>query len=189
MTIETPTAVRAFWFAGDRQRPEWFRKDEAFDASIRTRFGETIEAALHGDFNAWDAQGPQDALAKIIVLDQFTRNAFRGTARAFAGDPIALASSLALIASGQHLTLLPVEQMFVYLPLEHSESMTHQDQSVAGFEALALRDAALADLPTWAHKHREVIARFGRFPHRNALLNRPSTEDELAFLRQPGSSF
>ncbi|MCG2585285.1 DUF924 family protein [Massilia sp. TS11] len=190
-----PQDVLDFWFlpAADprhgQQRAEWFRKDPAFDASIRNQFGPTISQAVNGGLRDWDAQGPGGALARIIVLDQFTRNAGRDTAAAFAGDTLALAAAQALVASGADRALTPLQRWFAYLPFEHAESAAMQAQSVALFSALAEADPSLAGALDYAHRHRGVIARFGRFPHRNAILGRASSADELAYLAQPGSGF
>ena len=183
-------AVLEFWFppAGG-YRPEWFRKDEAFDAAIRQRFGGDIDAALvgHGPAEATDI----DLLARIVVLDQFTRNIFRGTPRAFAGDAQALAIATALVGAGRDKNLTPWQRWFAYLPFEHSESLIEQERSVALFAALAREQHsdAFENALDYAKRHRDVIARFGRFPHRNAILGRVSTTEEVDFLKQPGSSF
>ena len=182
-------AVLDVWF-GDRDvaRDEWFRKDPAFDASIRARFGAVLRAALAGELHDWPAT-PRGALAHIVVLDQFTRNAYRDTAQAFAGDTLALQAAVSLVTSGAHLQLSPLQRWFVYLPFEHAEDMDAQAQSLQLFAALAAEHPALADAQLWAQKHQAVVARFGRYPHRNALLGRASTAEELAFLREPGSAF
>jgi uncharacterized protein (DUF924 family) len=184
-------AVIDFWFGApptDAARGEWFRKDEAFDATIRERFGDLLEQALAGGLRAWD-HDPMGALARIVLLDQFTRNAFRGTARAFAGDALALEAACALVASGSDRMLSGVMRQFVYLPFEHAEDREVQRESLRLFAELAAAHPALADVYTWAVRHHDVIARFGRYPHRNALLGRASTAEEIEFLRQPGSSF
>lgn len=187
-------AVLDFWFGTPQQlhhllpRPEWFRKDAAFDAAIRDRFGTTIEAALRGDMDGWVAR-PLHAVAYILLLDQFTRNAFRDQPRMFAGDARALAAARALVAAGTDRQLPALMRQFVYLPFEHSEQLADQDESMRLFTALAADDPRLADLPTWADKHRVIVARFGRFPHRNAILGRASTPEETEFLKQPGSGF
>jgi uncharacterized protein (DUF924 family) len=183
--------VTAFWFGEppvDQPREQWFRKSDAFDAEIGRRFGRRIEAALAGDLRDWDAE-PQGALARILLLDQFTRNLFRGTARAFAGDALALAAAREQVAKGRDRALSGVMRWFVYLPFEHAEDMAAQRESLRLFAALAAEHPTLADAYTWAVKHHDVIARFGRYPHRNAILGRASTAEEADFLRQPGSSF
>jgi uncharacterized protein (DUF924 family) len=186
-------AVFDFWFAGtDVQRREWFQKDDAFDREIERRFGDQIAQALEGGLRQWDAEGPQAALARILLLDQFCRNVHRGTPLAFAGDHLALQAALDMIEAGDDQLLPSLQRAFVYLPLEHAEDMAMQDQAVVLFTRLAESEAGnqgLAGMLDFAERHREVIRRFGRFPHRNAILGRPSTPDELAFLKQPGSGF
>ena len=190
-----------FWFLADGQtgrgqeRLEWFRKDPAFDASIRQCFLEDIETALAGGFAAWDRGlgdgtpgDPRAALARIILLDQFTRNVFRDTPRAFAGDARALAEARSLVDSRADRLLDRVERSFVYLPFEHAEDLAMQERGVALFEELG-RESGKEGAAEWAIRHRDIIARFGRFPHRNQLLGRTSTPDEIAFLKTPGSSF
>lgn len=189
-----PKDVLDFWFApeGDpahnKTRAEWFRKDDNFDATIRTRFGALIEDGLRGDLAGWRST-PTGAVAEIIVLDQFTRNAFRNSARAFAGDARALDAARALVAAGGDRTLPGVYRQFIYLPFEHAEDLAMQDEAVRLFRELSIDEPALADLLVWAEKHRVIVARFGRFPHRNAVLGRTSTPEEDVFLKQPGSSF
>ncbi len=184
-----------FWFlprtdpGHGQPRGEWFRKDEAFDAAIRTRFGTLIGDAVAGGLTQWDALGPEGTLARILLLDQFTRNAYRGTPAAFAGDALALAASERLADSADHLALAPVQRWFAYMPFEHAENARMQERSVELFGRLAQEHAGFAEVLDYAHRHRGVIARFGRFPHRNAILGRASTPEELAFLAQPGSGF
>ncbi len=188
--IVSPESVLAFWFANaTAPRNVWFRKDDDFDATIREQFGATIDAAVDGRIDAWHDAGDREALARIVVLDQFTRNVFRGQARAFAGDTRALAASRDLIRSGRDRALAPLQRVFVYLPLEHSELLADQHQCVALMHELGQEHAAAADFETYARKHLEIIERFGRFPHRNAALGRASTPAEIEFLTQPGSSF
>ena len=193
-------AVLDFWFGppddpGHSQtRPQWFRKDAAFDAAIAQRFGPLTERALIGGIDDWSAAplapgAPLPALARVIVLDQFPRNSFRGTARAFAGDAMALQTARALVASGRDRELTGVQRQFCYLPFEHAEDLAHQRTAVQLFEQLGRDEPALAGLTEWAQRHHDVVARFGRFPHRNALLGRASSADELAYLAQPGSGF
>ena len=193
MLPDRARAVLDFWFAPEGAvlpadgRPEWFRKDDAFDDAIRARFGALIAEALAGGLGDWCAT-PRGALARVIVLDQFTRNAFRGTPQAFAGDARALATAKDAIARGFDVALSAHERRFLYMPFEHSESRDDQERSVALFEALA-RETGFDDPVDWAVRHADVIRRFGRFPHRNAILGRPSTDEELAYLAQPGSGF
>ncbi len=191
---ENARAVLDFWFgapgsATDGQpRAEWFRKNDAFDRLIERSFAPLIDAALAGGLREWDAQ-PPTALARIVLLDQFTRNVFRATPRAFAGDSLALAAAQALVASGGDLALSPWQRSFVYLPFEHAEDLAMQDESMRLFTRLDSEAAGFGETLDYARRHREIIERFGRFPHRNAILGRASTPEELAFLQQPGSSF
>jgi uncharacterized protein (DUF924 family) len=194
MKLPTAEDVLDFWFGrpGDahhlQTRPEWFRKDEAFDTAIRERFGPLIDAALRGELAGWAAQ-PRSALAEVIVLDQFTRNTRRGSAGMFDGDARALAAARALVASGADRTLPGVMRQFLYLPFEHSEDLADQRESMRLFTQLGQDEPALADLVEWARKHEVIVERFGRFPHRNAALGRESTPEETEFLKQPGSGF
>lgn len=181
--------VLAFWFGdADVARPEWFRKDPAFDDLIRQRFGGLIEQALAGAIDDWAAT-PEGALARIVVLDQFPRNVFRDTPRAFAGDRQALAAARALVHTGGDRLLPPRRRSFVYLPFEHAEDRAAQQTAVDLFGALAAERPDLADLLEWARRHQVVIERFGRFPHRNRVLGRVDTAEEAAFLLEPGSRF
>lgn len=190
----TPRQVLDFWFlppgdpAHGHPRNAWFDKDAAFDAEIGTRFGAGIAGALAGDYTDWLA-APDSALAYILVLDQFTRNVFRNTARAFAGDARALAAAEALVTTGNDQRLSPAMRVFAYLPFEHAESIAHQDRAVMLFEQLAATWPPAESYLDYARRHREVIARFGRFPHRNAQLGRATTEVERHYLAQHGSGF
>jgi len=187
-------AVLDFWFGTPDDplhrspRERWFKKDAAFDAECRRRFGPLIEQGLAGALAPW-AASPPGALAQIVVLDQFTRNVFRGSARAFAGDPLALATAQALVAAGGDRQLSGVQRQFVYLPFEHAEDIAMQREALRLFAQLERDEPALAGLLQWAQRHHDIVERFGRFPHRNAALGRTSTAEELAFLQQPGSSF
>ena len=185
--------VLDFWFgargspqAGQR-RPEWFRKSDEFDALIRERFLDTYEHAAAGRLDHWGTAA-RPLLALIVVLDQFPRNMFRGSPRSFATDAAALAAADRMVARGWDLELAPIERSFAYLPFEHAEDLAAQQRSMQLFGALA-QDPAHADLLEWARKHYVIIERFGRFPHRNAILQRATTPDEVEFLGQPGSSF
>ena len=186
--------VLNFWFgvlgsADDGQvRRQWFVKDENFDVEIRSRFGPLIDAALTDGLPDWLPR-PLGALAAIVVLDQFTRNTFRGQARAFAGDAQALRIALALLDDGSAAKLNPLERWFALMPLEHAEDLAMQQRCVREFEALAAVDSRMADPLDYARRHLAVIERFGRFPHRNAALGRTSTPEEAAFIAQPGSGF
>lgn len=177
-----------FWFPpGTRgERREWFRKDAGFDSTVRERFGAALAAGLAGAFGDWCAHA-RGSLARIVLLDQFTRNAFRDTPKAFAGDVAALATAEDALEQGFDRELALHERWFMYMPFEHAESLAEQDRSVALFRALA--GDGLAGPLDWALRHRAVIERFGRFPHRNAILGRESTAEEIAFLREPNSSF
>jgi uncharacterized protein (DUF924 family) len=180
-------SVLDFWFGdGTAERAEWFRKDAAFDALIRDHFGALIEAVLAG--RRFGDTAPE-RLAALIVLDQFTRNVFRDTPKAFAGDPPARVLALAMTERGDDLQLPPLQRSFVYLPFEHAEDLALQDRAVRCFEALLVAAPELESSLEYAHKHREVIRRFGRFPHRNTTLGRESTPAEIEFLAQPGSRF
>lgn len=187
-------SVLDFWFApeGDPEhgtlRPMWFRKSETTDREIAERFGPLIERALRGELTAWGAE-PHDALAQILLLDQFTRNAFRDTPRAFAGDARALRAATAVVGARQDESLSPEQRAFVYMPFEHAEGIAMQDEAVRLFTRLAAEAPAMADMLAYAHKHRDVVERFGRFPHRNEILGRQSTAEETAFLADPGSRF
>ena len=201
---EHAQAVFDFWFQpgpgqpADAPRREWFQKDDAFDREISNRFGALIDQALSGGLLEWDAEGPQSQLARILLLDQFTRNVHRGTPLAFAGDALALQAAQALVDADEDPALPPLQRAFVYLPFEHAEDMAMQEQAVALYTRMeneerdVVSEATLkgiAGMLDYAQRHREVIRRFGRFPHRNAILNRPSTAEEQAYLQQPGSGF
>lgn len=179
--------VLRFWFRGAERRKEWFAKDPSFDAEIRERFLRTYEDAASGAVKHWKEQ-PGDCLALVVALDQFPRNLFRGTARAFATDAAARDAAAHALDRGWDRAMLPVERLFLYLPFEHSESAADQERSLALMRELS-RHPETADALEWAEKHFAVIARFGRFPHRNVALGRPSTPAEIEFLRQPGASF
>jgi len=191
----TPHDVLDFWFGASgsatdgRPRREWFVKDAAFDATIRERFGATIDSAVAGGLRDWDDSGPQGVLARLLVLDQFTRNAWRGQPASFAGDALALAAARQLVDSGADRALTPLQRSFAYMPFEHAEDAAMQERAVALFAALAAQHADFDETLDYARRHRDVIARFGRFPHRNAILGRVSTPAETAFLQQPGSRF
>lgn len=182
-------ALIDFWFGPaddpDREgfRKWWFEKNDSVDAALRERFGAAHDRALAGGFDGW-LGAPEPALALALLLDQIPRNIHRGSARAFAADSKAVTVADAALAKGHDKALPATWRMFLYLPFEHSESLADQDRSMALFTALG--NDKLLD---YARQHRDIIARFGRFPHRNALLGRESTADEAAFLQQPGSSF
>lgn len=185
--------VLDFWFAPPatpefgKPRAFWFKKDPDFYATLRVQFAADVEAAVAGHLDAW-AETPLGLLALVILLDQFPRNLFRGSAKSFAGDASALALSHKAVAEGWDAEYLPVERWFIYLPFEHSEQVADQKMSLKLFKKL---DAfpECNGVYEWAEKHYQVIEKFGRYPHRNVLLGRESTPEELAFLQQPGSSF
>ena len=188
------TGVLDFWFGTPdsaefgSSRKMWFTKDAAFDAQIRERFSGLLDEALNGRLTQWDAH-PRSALARILVLDQFTRNAFRAAPRSFAGDAHALGAAQALVGRGHDLMLAPVERGFAYLPFEHSENIAMQNEALRLFGQLAIDAPEQASLLEWAQRHHAIVARFGRFPHRNVILGRASSVEEDAFLQQPGSGF
>jgi uncharacterized protein (DUF924 family) len=193
--------VLQFWFgeldangrADAEHSARWWKKDEAFDAQIRTRFGELHAAVARGERDDW-LESDRGCLAYVIVLDQFSRNMFRGTGQAFAYDAAALRAALAAIARRVDQRLGPDGRSFLYMPLMHSEDIAVQERCVELFAALrqtaegTWQEAAASAL-SYAEQHRDIVKRFGRFPHRNALLGRKSTPEELEFLTQPGSSF
>ncbi len=181
--MATPEKVLAFWFS-PQARPRWFVRSEAFDQALREQFGELYARAASGGLDAW-ATTPHGALALILLLDQVPRNVFRGTPAAFASDAKAREVARAAIDAGVDRDLTQEERLFMYLPLEHSESLADQDRCVELMRELDENH----DWLVYAIKHRDIIARFGRFPHRNAVLGRDSTEEEREFLLQPGSSF
>jgi uncharacterized protein (DUF924 family) len=194
--MATQAEVIEFW-CGDlgsdaasyaNRRKLWFRKDADTDRTIRDRFLPLYEQALSGALDDWQ-QSPQGCLALLILLDQFSRNLFRGSAQSFAADAKARAIAQAAIAQGFDQQLAPIQRIFLYLPLEHSENPADQQQSVALFQTLSDVDPQLADLYDYALRHKAVIDRFGRFPHRNQSLGRESRLEELEFLQQPGSAF
>ncbi len=177
-----------FWLGdGTAARDEWFRKDPVFDAVIREHFGAPVEAALAGAYAHWTAE-PRGALALVLLLDQFTRNLFRGTPKMFAGDARALAVADAAVAAGQDRALGSFERWFLYMPFEHAEDLGAQERSLALFARLA-EETGIESPLEWAEKHAAVVRRFGRYPHRNEILGRTSTPEEIDFLAQPGSKF
>jgi uncharacterized protein (DUF924 family) len=193
-------AVLAFWFGAagtavpvEQLSARWFARDEAFDAAIRTRFGTTLAAARSGALDTW-VHTPRGWLALLLVLDQFPRNMYRGTAAAFASDAQACAAALAGLARGDDRRLDPLQRVFCYLPLEHAEDIALQERCVELFVALradlpAARSAAFDGFLDYARRHRDVIARFGRFPHRNAALGRADTPQERDYLAQADAGF
>ncbi len=192
--MTTPSDILDLWFAspGDAEegtlRKAWFGKDPAFDAEIVARFGAAIEAALRGELDAWAVE-PASALARILLLDQFTRNAFRDTPRVFAGDAQAIAAARAMVGQRHDQALDPIRRSFVYVPFEHAEGLETQDEGVRLFCQLAEADPRFAEMLDYAKRHRAVIERFGRFPHRNDVLGRQSTAEEIEYLKRPGAGF
>ena len=175
--------VLAFWFGETRPR-QWFAKDTAFDALVRDHFLGLTRQALAGELDAWSTE-PTGALALVLLLDQFPRQIWRDTAMAFAGDPQALALSLKAVERGW-LEAEPEQarRQFWLMPLMHSENLAVQEEALPLFERFT--DSRTLE---FARRHRDVIARFGRFPHRNAVLGRESRSEELAFLQTPGARF
>lgn len=197
----TSDDILDFWFGppgsnaeiAARQGKLWFGKSAANDQAVIERFSGTLIDAAAGRLDHWIAT-PRGRLALVIVLDQFPHHIHRDRPQAFATDPQALALGLAALETGEDRALMPVERVFLYLPLEHAESLAMQARAVELFEALAAEAAAdertlFDNFLDYAHKHLDVVARFGRFPHRNAILGRPSTPKEIEFLKQPGSRF
>ena len=174
--------VLDFWF-NELTAKQHFIKDSALDDTIRTRFSATLEAAARCERWAWRST-PEGRLAEIIVLDQFSRNVYRDTPRAFAQDALALGLAQELVARGLDTALPPAQQAFAYMPYMHSESALVHEQAVRLFSQPGLENQLNFEL-----RHQAIIARFGRFPHRNVILGRSSRAEEIAFLAEPGSSF
>ena len=183
--MERVEKILGFWFgAGDTARRDprvWFAADAAFDQACTAGFLADHERAAAGDLDDWQA-APRSTLALILLLDQFPRNMFRGTARAFATDWKALAVAQHAIARGFDHALTAIERVFVYLPFEHSENLDSQHEAVRLFRQLADQDPALSGYLEYAEQHMDIVRRFGRFPHRNAALGRTSTSEESAFI-------
>ena len=177
-----PHTILHFWFA-ELTPKQHYAKDAALDNAIRTRFGATLEAAARCELFAWRAT-PEGRLAEILVLDQFSRNVYRDTARAFAQDALALALAQQLVASGQDRSLPLAQRSFAYMPYMHSESALIHAQA-----ALLFSQPGMEDSLRFEQRHQAIIERFGRYPHRNAVLGRASTLEELVFLSEPGSAF
>ncbi|MFO1251365.1 MAG: DUF924 family protein [Inhella sp.] len=179
---EEAAAVLRFWFE-ECQPAQWWKVEAGFDAEIARRFGELHRRAAAGELSAWRAT-PAGRLAEILVLDQFSRNLFRGQARAFAQDAMALVLAQEALAAGAAEALPEAARQFLLLPLMHSESSAVHEQA----EPLFARYGT-PGTQDFERRHADIVARFGRYPHRNELLGRPSTPEELAFLQQPGSRF
>jgi uncharacterized protein (DUF924 family) len=177
-----PEAVLAFWFQ-ELGPKDWWGKDAALDTRIAERFGALLARAARCELHLWRAT-PRGRLAEVLVLDQFSRHVHRDAPGAFASDPLALALAQEAVARGDDQALTPTERSFLYLPYMHSESQVIQAESVRLYER-----NGLADNLDFARRHQAIVERFGRYPHRNAVLGRPSTPEELAFLQEPGSRF
>jgi uncharacterized protein (DUF924 family) len=198
VAVVSPEDVLSFWLGEPGAEPlanakRWFAKDAAFDDEVRARFGDAIDAAVRGELGSWRAT-PRGRLALVVLLDQLSRNAFRDTPRSFAQDPLALEVAEESLAAGDPAGFTPVERAFVAMPLMHAEDPARQRRGVeivarlpaeASGELAGYFEKAL----DFAKRHEAIIERFGRFPHRNRILARESTPDEIAFLAQPGSSF
>lgn len=176
MPFRSPQDVRDFWFSAEMQ-PYWFEKSDDIDRQIIQLFLETYEAAHGGRMDHWLENAP-DALALMIVLDQFPRNMFRGSGRSFESNDLALGYARAALDKGFDAAVTSVQRSFFYLPFMHSEDLDDQDRSVRLYQALGDENAL-----KFAHEHRDIIARFGRFPHRNAALERETTPQEAEFLK------
>lgn len=177
----SPETVLEFWFAAGPAA--WYKKDAAFDAALNVRFGEAHSAAMAGDLDSW-RETAEGALAFVILLDQLSRNIFRETPAAFASDALSLQVTLEAIERGFDTELEPVQRGFLYMPFMHSEDLKIQERSVAAFASLGN-----ANQLDYAKRHKVIIDRFGRYPHRNAILGRQSTPEEVEFLSGPNSSF
>lgn len=196
--MSRPEDVLYFWLGapGDpplRNAEKWWKKDPAFDDECRTKFGHLIEAGVRGELADWK-KTPHGRLGLVILFDQLSRNVFRNTARSFSQDPLARDVVLEAIALGDERVFSPVERSFLYMPLMHAEDVGLQHQCVASFNRLAAQAPAelkgyVENSLKYAQKHEEIVERFGRFPHRNAILGRESTKEEEAFLKTPGSGF
>ena len=177
-----PQPILHFWFT-ELTPKHHFAKDAALDEAIRTRFGATLASAARCELFAWRAT-PEGRLAEVLVLDQFSRNVYRDTPQAFAQDALALALAKELVASGQDRSLPLAQRSFAYMPYMHSESALVHAQAALLFAQPGMEDTLRFEL-----RHKQIIDRFGRYPHRNAPLGRASTPEELAFLSEPGSRF
>jgi len=180
--ITLPQSILDFWFSAGPSK--WFAKDAAFDADIATRFQPVWRQAVSGGFADW-ARSVNTALARVVLLDQFPRNMFRGSPDAYASDAQALAAAEDAVARGYDLAAPQQRRLFFYLPFEHSEDLGVQRRGVALCQANIDWPEALSA----AARHLEIVERFGRFPHRNAVLGRHTTPEEAAFLKEPNSSF
>ncbi|MDX5362990.1 MAG: DUF924 domain-containing protein [Pseudazoarcus pumilus] len=177
-----PEDILHYWFE-ELQPRDWWRKDEDIDRTITQRFGVTLTMAVRGEFFAW-RDAPRGRLAEIIVLDQFSRHIHRDTPAAFAADAIALVLAQEAVRAGADRSLVGPERAFLFMPYMHSESRVMQAIAIGLFDQPGLEDNL-----RFAHAHRDIIERFGRYPHRNRILGRISTPEEELFLQQPGSGF
>ena len=194
--------VLDFWFGAcgpdgalDRARQKmWFSDGHKYDADIRRKFGKLHRRASRGELEDEWAATPKGRIALIVVLDQFSRHLYRGTAAAFAQDPAAQRTAVAGVEHDVDRELIPAQRAFFYLPFEHAEDLALQQRGVRLFQRLATEVAPVwrkdyTGFSDYAGHHRDIVERFGRFPHRNKILGRNSTPEELEFLQQPGSSF
>jgi uncharacterized protein (DUF924 family) len=199
--VDSPEAILDFWFGDSLRFPGsvvervqlWFTANAEFDREIRDRFSSLPERALRGELDGWSRRS-ESALALVLVLDQFPRNLFRGSARAFEFDPRALETAAEAVDARFDEELAPLQASFLYLPFEHSEDPTNQERSVQLFEQLVRRAppelaSTLEQAADYARRHRAVVQRFGRFPHRNKVLGRESSPEEVAYLESGGETF
>ena len=190
--------ILSFWFGSSSEEAKeratrWWKKDPAFDQEIKAQFEPDLLRAMRGELDAW-LEEPESSLAFVVLLDQFSRNMYRDTPEAFAQDERALAATLQGIERGFDAKLTPLQRYFFYMPMMHAENRAIQRRSVETFEKLAQEkdtgfDGMLRGAADYARRHRDIVERFGRFPHRNNILERTTTGDEAAFLLTPGSSF
>ena len=180
--LATSQQVLDFWFE-ELTPKQWFIKSDDLDREIAERFGETLAAAARCECWQW-RETPAGRVAEIVVLDQFSRNIHRDTPSAFAQDPLALALAQELISRGEDDALPLTRRIFAYMPFMHSESLAIHDQAIKLFDRPGMEEQL-----DYEHRHRAIVERFGRYPHRNTILGRESTPEEIEFLRQPGSSF
>jgi len=199
--MESVDSILHYWFGNSADDAEvvrektilWWKKNPEVDEEIRRRFEAMLESEIKGELASW-GNSPRGQLARMLLLDQFPRNMYRGTARAFAYDEQARRLARQALDQGVDRKLRPVERVFIYLPFEHSEDVQDQATGVQLFEALLEKVPATVKQPfqnflDFAKKHKEIVDNFKRFPHRNALLGRDSTPEELEFLKHPDSSF
>jgi uncharacterized protein (DUF924 family) len=199
--LTTSEAILDFWFGANpddgampKERAKlWWSKNKEVDDEIRRRFENHVVMAVSGELNDW-LSTPRGRLALIILTDQFPRNIYRDAARAFSCDAQALTWCIEGLERGVDRDLRPIERVFFYFPLEHAESLEHQELSVQCFSELiaivpAEQKSTFEEYLDYAIRHRQIIQRFGRFPHRNKILGRESTPEELVYLAEPGSSF